>query len=70
METFQDRAQLMKSIGPGGLCAVDGRVQKLVRFDEAARIYEFTNSDGSSWWTTGDEAFEKGVCHLSPLPGQ
>ncbi len=56
--TFEERAELMGSIGVGGFCLIDGGKHKLVRFDEGARIYEFTNPQGR-WWTTGDEAFSK-----------
>lgn len=61
--TFEERAALMKEIGIGGSCVIDGELHKLVRFDEVARLYEFTNPFGR-WWAVGDEAFDKGVHEL------
>ncbi len=63
--TFEERADFMKQLGVGGSCLVDGRVNTLVRFDEAARMYEFTNEKGL--WTVGDEAFSKGLHDLKKL---
>lgn len=62
--SFEDRVRLMKEIGKGGSCLIDGGRHKLVRFDEVARLYEFTDPRGR-WWGTGDEAFEKGLHDIS-----
>lgn len=64
--TSQARGGLVETIGQGGLCRVSGRLQKLVRFDDAARIYEFSDPDGSHPWTVSDEAFSKGLYSLAP----
>jgi hypothetical protein len=42
------------------VCIINGRVHKFVCFDEAARIYEFIDPEGS-WWTVSSEAFDKGI---------
>ena len=58
--TFEERSELMRTIGIGGCCLIDGEKHKLLRFDVNARIYEFTNPHGR-WWMTGDDAFSKGL---------
>lgn len=62
-ETREDRALLMKQIGVGGHCLVDGKVVELLEFCEVAGIYRFAYEDGSFFYVS-DEAFYKEVSTL------